>query len=183
MIPCYVSGKGMHATETTRDFKVVVIQALKDSGLGFDTRYRFYRDWFPRMDPAALARMICDPVEDYDPDWKPYLERHAAGRDEGEVLAKFILERDGLFRAEARAAIYCYDEAGFGSGVNSMRFIRDEKPILGFYQPGSVKTGVNPTNFIQLQSEHPERVTLVKYRSLDEIPDAVNAWLREMSAA
>jgi len=64
-----------------------------------------------------------------------------------------------------------------------MRFIRDGKPILGFYRPGSVKTGVNPTNFIQLQSEHPERVTLVKYRSLDEIPDTVNAWLREMSAA
>ncbi len=180
LIPCYVSGKGMHATDTTRDFKVIVIQALEASGLGYDTRYRFYQKRFPEMNADELARMVCDPVEHYDKDWKGYLAEQGVGRDEEEVLAEFIIERDSLFRQEAQAAIYCYDEAGFGSGVNSMRFLRDAKPILGFYRPESKEAGANLTNVIQLKIERPELVTLVKYRSLDEVPDRVDAWLREM---
>jgi hypothetical protein len=63
----------MHATETTWNFKVAVILALEESGAGFDTRFRFYQTQFPEMDPAELARKICDPVEFYDKDWKGYL--------------------------------------------------------------------------------------------------------------
>lgn len=181
MIPCYVSGKGMHATATTWDFKVAAIQALEASGLGFDTRFRFYRKQFPDMETGELARMVCDPVEFYDKDWKDYLDNRGAGRGEDEVLAEFILERDGLFRREAKAAIYCYDEAGFGSGVNSMRFIRDGKPILGFYNPESKQAGANLTNVIQLEVEHPMLVTLVRYRLLDEIPPRVTSWLGGMA--
>lgn len=179
-VPCYVSGKGMHATGTTRSFKVAVIRALESSGLGYDTRYRFYRRQFPDMDPEKLARRVCDPVELYDKDWEGYLARRGAGRDVEVVLAEFVLERDALFRREARAAIYCYDEAGFGSGVNSMRFIRDGKPILGFYNPDSKKSGANLTNVVQLGLERPDLVTLVKYRSIDEVPPRVDAWLREV---
>lgn len=178
MIPCYVSGKGMHATEKTRDFKVLVIRELEASGLGFDTRYRFYQTQFPGVNPEELARMVCDPVEFYDQDWKDYLAERGVGRGEETLLAEFVLERDSLFRRQAKAAIYCYDEAGFGSGVNSMRFIRDEKPILGFYNPESKESGANLTNVIQIQLEHPDLVTLVQYRSMSEIPSQVNAWLR-----
>ncbi|MFQ5912513.1 MAG: hypothetical protein ACE5JS_04970, partial [Nitrospinota bacterium] len=177
-IPCYVSGKGMHASDRTRNFKVIVIEALEASGLGYDTRYRFYRKQFPGTGPGKLARMVCDPIELYDKDWKDYLAKYGEGRDEEGALAEFVLERDSLFRREAKAAVYCYDEAGFGSGVNSMRFIGERKPILGFYHPESKKSGTNLTNIIQLRVEYPERVTLVAYRSLDEIPGEVNAWLR-----
>jgi len=34
VIPCYVSGAGMFATDTTRDFKTLVIEWLEASGLG-----------------------------------------------------------------------------------------------------------------------------------------------------
>ncbi len=171
----------MHATDTTRDFKVIVIQALEASGLGYDTRYRFYQKRFPEVNADELARKVCDPVEHYDKDWKDYLAEQGVGRDEEEVLAEFIIERDSLFRQEAQAAIYCYDEAGFGSGVNSMRFIRDGKPILGFYNPESKKSGANLTNVIQLKLEHPDLVTLVRYRSIHEVPAEVDAWLRHMA--
>ena len=171
----------MHATDTTRDFKVAVILALEESGAGFDTRFRFYRNQFPDMTSAELARMICDPVEFYDKDWQGYLSNKGAGRDEEEVLTEFILERDRRFRDAARAAIYSYDEAGFGSGVNSMRFLRDGKPILGFYNPESKKTGANLTNIIQLGYENPQLVTLVRYLSLGEIPPKVVAWLGEVA--
>lgn len=180
----------MHATGTTRNFKVAVIRTLESSGLGYDTRYRFYRRQFPAMDPEKLARRVCDPIELYDKDWEGYLARRGAGRDVEVVLAEFVLERDALFRREerdalfrreARAAIYCYDEAGFGSGVNSMRFIRDGKPILGFYNPDSKKSGANPTNVFQLWLERPDLVTLVRYRSIDEVPPRVDAWLRGLA--
>ena len=41
-IPCYVSGKGMYATDRTRQFKVAVIEQLEATGVGYDTRYRYY---------------------------------------------------------------------------------------------------------------------------------------------
>ncbi len=65
-IPCYVSGKGMYAGTTTWSFKIRVILALEASGLGYDTRYRYYRRLFPQLDAAKLARRVCDPVEYYD---------------------------------------------------------------------------------------------------------------------
>lgn len=178
MIPCYVSGKGMHATETTRSFKVAAILALEKSGLGYDTRHRYYRDQFPDLDAEALAIKVCDPVEYYDKDWRLYLEQHRDGWDEQEALAEFVLDRDARFRNEARAAIYCYDEAGLGSGVNTMRFIRDKKPILGFYHSDSAQAGTNLTNIVQLQYEAPDLVTLVTYDSLEAIPERITAWLQ-----
>ena len=135
MIPCYVSGKGMHATERTRTFKTAVIHILESTDLGYDTRYRYYRQQFPEVDPCKLARLVCDPIELYDKDWGEYLTTHGAGRDADDALTAFVIERDACFRREAQAVIYCYDEAGFGSGINSMRFILEKKPILGFYDP------------------------------------------------
>ena len=37
-ISCYVSGKGMYATDKTRQFKVAVIEKLEASDMGYDTR-------------------------------------------------------------------------------------------------------------------------------------------------
>jgi hypothetical protein len=37
-----------------------------------------------------------------------------------QTLARFVAERDDHFRRNARVAIYCFDEAGFGSGINAM---------------------------------------------------------------
>lgn len=186
MIPCYVSGKGMYATTTTQNFKVAVIGLLQESGLGYDTRYRYYQRQFSEMDPAQLARMICDPIEYYDRDWPAWRAAQAPGRDEDELVTAFFLERDTFFRNEAQAAIYCFDEAGFGSGVNAMRFINSGKPLLGFYQnkindqsPTGVIKGcrVNLGNVLQLQMEYPMLVTLHAYRSLDDILSEARRWL------
>jgi len=38
MIPCYVSGKGMHATDATWQFKITVMALLQSSTLVFITR-------------------------------------------------------------------------------------------------------------------------------------------------
>jgi hypothetical protein len=147
-IPCYVSGKGMYATDKTRQFKVSVMETLEATGMGYDTRHRYYQQQFPTMAASALAQMICDPIEYYDRGWAAYQAAHGAGCEADEVLTAFMLERDARFRQEAQVAIYCYDEAGFGSGLNTMRFLQAEKPILGFYhaeikqQPGHV--GVLP---------------------------------------
>lgn len=71
MIPCFVGGKGMYASETTWEFKTAVIEVLDTSGLGYDVRFQYYRDKFPKKDVKELARLVCDPIEYYDPDW-PY---------------------------------------------------------------------------------------------------------------
>lgn len=177
MIPCYVSGKGMHATATTWAFKTLVIEALEASGLGYDTRYRYYRRQFPDMERAALARRICDPIEYYDRDWPGYFAARGNGRDEVTAATEFMLERDDRFRAEARVAVYCYDEAGFGSGVNTMRFLTAGKPVLGFYSAERLDGTLNLSNVLQLGLEYPRRFTLLSYRQPEEIPAAVLAWL------
>ncbi len=178
MIPCYVSGKGMYATGVTRAFKVAVILALDQSGLGYDTRYRYYRNQFPEIGAEELAKKICAPIEYYDKDWKPYLKQNLGSRDEREVLAEFVFERDAQFRNEASFAIYCYDEAGLGSGINCMRFIREGKPILGFYNPESAKDGANLTNIMQLKYEAPHLVTLITYNKLGEVPERIVSWIK-----
>lgn len=181
MIPCYVSGKGMHATTTTWTFKTLVIETLEVSGLGYDTRYRYYRRQFPDMPRADLARLVCDPIEYYDLDWPAW--RAARGNDVDELLAvtEFMLERDHRFRAEAAVAIYCYDEAGFGSGVNSMRFLTAGKPVLGFYDGARGAAGLNFSNVLQLGLDYPDLFTLLPYRDPDEIPAQVRAWLECLS--
>ena len=63
MIPCYVSGAGMFATDATRGFKALVIGWLETTGLGYDTRYRYYRARFPELAAERLARLVCDPIE------------------------------------------------------------------------------------------------------------------------
>jgi hypothetical protein len=181
LIPCYVGGRGMFATETTHRFKTAVMAHLEQSGLGYDTRYRYYRERFPDMAAGALAEMVCDPVEFYDPDWPAYLAEHRGSRDDVQVLTEFMLLRDGAFRAAARAAIMCYDEAGFGSGVNSMRFISAGKPILGFYRRDALARGVNLASVLQLELEYPETVRLLPYATLDDIITRLTPWLRALS--
>jgi len=171
----------MFATEKTRRFKTVVMAHLEQTGLGYDTRYRYYRERFPDMDAEALAVMVCDPVEYYDPDWPAYLESRRGDRGEAQVLTEFVLLRDGSFRAAARAAVMCFDEAGYGSGVNSMRFIIGGKPILGFYHRDAVEHGVNLASILQLEQEYPDTVRLLPYVTLDDITVQLTPWLRSLS--
>jgi len=178
VIPCYVSGKGMHATTTTWTFKTLVIEALESSDLGYDTRYRYYQRQFPDMAYGALARLICDPIEYYDRDWPGYYALHKDTQDEVTAATEFMLERDERFRAEARVAIYCYDEAGFGSGVNTMRFLQAGKQVLGFYSAERLGGTLNLSNVLQLGLEYPRQFTLQSYRRPEEIPAAVLEWLK-----
>lgn len=171
MIPCYVSGAGMFAGAPTHRFKVAVMLWLESSGAGYDTRFRYYRAQFPELTPARLARRVCDPIEHYDEDWRS----RPNGKKGAANLTEFVSERDALFRAEARAAIYCFDEAGLGSGINVMRFLQEQKPVLGFYAADPAQRRVNLTNVLQLGMEFPDRVRLAPY----ETPEAVTARLQE----
>jgi hypothetical protein len=182
-IPCYVSGKGMYATDKTRQFKVTVIEQLEATGMGYDTRYRYYQQQFPTMTPSALAQMICDPIEYYDLDWPAYQAANGDSSDADDVLTAFMLERDARFRQDAQVAIYCYDEAGFGSGLNTMRFLQAEKPILGFYHTEIKQQGVNLNNILQLALDFPTLVTLVGYQSLDDIGSPLLLWLENAAAS
>jgi hypothetical protein len=181
VISCYVGGKGMHATATTWDFKVAVILMLEESGLGCDTRYRYYRRQFPEMPVEDLARLVCDPIENYDRDWQAWRAARIAGDNDEELITAFFLERDGRFRAEAQAGIFCLDEAGFGSGVNVMRFIQTGKPIVGLYRRDLNERAVNVGNFLQLRMEYPDLVSLYPYQSPDDVPGEVRRWLAVLS--
>jgi hypothetical protein len=107
---------------------------------------------------------------------------HGAGCEADAVLTAFMLERDARFRQEAQVAIYCYDEAGFGSGLNTMRFLQAKKPILGFYHAEIKQQGVNLNNILQLAIDFPTLVTLVCYQSLDDIGSTLLTWLQKMAA-
>jgi|GEM_PF-1211621 len=179
-IACYVSGKGMYATGTTWSFKTSVINSLKSSGLGYDTRFHYYRQQFPEMAQQELARMICDPIEYYDRDWPAYMADQQAGITEIEAVTAFMLERDDQFRAAARVAIFCYDEAGFGSGINTMRFLGNDKPVLGFYNPEWKSATLNLSNILQLRIDYPGLVTLLEYHHPDEITGATTDWLKQL---
>ncbi len=182
MIPCYVSGKGMHATSTTHSFKVTVMMWLDASGLGYDTRYRYYEQQFPDLSPAALARKVCDPIEYYDRDWPAWRAAQPADADEDELVTAFFLARDTRFRAEAQAAIYCFDEAGFGSGVNVMRFIQARKPVLGFCHREAGKRPMNVGNVLQLALEYPDLITVQRYAEVEETLSMVRTWLQALAA-
>jgi hypothetical protein len=178
VIPCYVSGAGMRAGETTWSFKTLVIGWLERSGLGYDTRFRYYRAQFPQLGAEDLARQVCDPIEFYDRDWPAYRDAEVgAGLPEAEALAKFVLERDARFRNDADAAIYCFDEAGVGSGINVMRFVYAGKPVLGFYSVDPGVRRINLTNVLQLGLEFPDRVWLAAYRTGDDIMTQLGRWL------
>jgi len=177
-IPCYVSGKGMYASNATWSFKVAVMTALEESGLGYDTRFRYYRDRFPDLTTPELARKICDPIEYYDADWPAYVETVRDTLSEAEAATHFMLERDMRFQDAAKAAIYCFDEAGFGSGINCMRFLNAGKPILGFYRPNHLAEGVNLSNILQLSTEAPDLVRLKIYSDPAELSAYTISWLR-----
>lgn len=179
-IPCYVGGAGMFASEATRSFKTLVINWLEESRLGYDTRYRYYRKQLAELEPAELARLVCDPIEQYDKDWPAY--RAAAGVPEQHALARFVLERDAGFRDEARVAIYCFDEAGIGSGINAMRFIHAGKPVFGFYAAEETRRRINVTNVLQLALEFPDRMRFAVYRRSEDITGQLAAWLKELHA-
>lgn len=179
-IPCYVGGAGLFASDATRNFKTLVITWLEESGLGYDTRYRYYRGQFAALETADLARLVCDPIEYYDKDWPAY--RLAAGVPEQEALARFVVERDARFRNEARVAIYCFDEAGIGSGINAMRFIHAGKPIFGFYAAAETNRRINLTNVLQLLVEFPDQVRLAAYCGPEEITARLAEWLSELRA-
>jgi len=181
MIPCYVTGKGMHASATTWSFKTGIIAMLEQTGLGFDTRYRYYQQQFPTMDDADLARLICDPMENYDRDWPAYRDRRLPAVAEDQAATEFMLHLDNLFRDQAQAVIACYDEAGFGSGVNAMVFLQAGKPILGFYNRAALGKGINLSNILQLSIAYPELFTLHEYQHPDEIPDIARTWLENLA--
>lgn len=181
MIACYVSGKGMHASDTTHRFKTGVIRHLEGTGLGYDTRYRYYRRRFPEMAPKALAAMICDPVEYYDPDWPAYLRGLGEGADEQDAVTAFMRQRDQVFREQARVAIVCYDEAGFGSGVNAMRFLTAGKPVIGFCHRDAARRGVNVASILQLAQEYPPLFSLHRYEGMDDVLRCVDDALARLA--
>ncbi|MEJ2554041.1 MAG: hypothetical protein P8164_06020 [Gammaproteobacteria bacterium] len=183
MIACYVGGKGMYATAATWDVKTAVILSLEEGGIGYDTRFRYYRRQFPELSTADLARQICDPIENYDRDWPEWRVRQAGDCDDNERITAFFLERDRRFREEARAGIFCLDEAGFGSGVNVMRFIHAGKPVLGIYRSGVEARAVNVGNFLQLRMEYPDLMSLSAYQAADDMLGEVRRWLSVLPAA
>ncbi len=178
MKPCYVTGKGMHASATTWSFKTAIITMLEQTGLGFDTRFQYYRHQFPTMDSGKLARLICDPMEFYDLDWPEYRDNRSDKVNEDEAATAFMLARDNRFRAQAEAVIACYDEAGFGSGVNAMYFLTANRPVLGFYKRDAMAHSINLSNLLQLTLEYPELFTLIEYQNIADIIESAESWLR-----
>jgi hypothetical protein len=171
----------MHASAPTWAFKTAIIDMLETTGLGYDTRFRYYRRQFPDMERQALARQICDPMEYYDRDWPDYRDRRPTDCSEEQAATAFMLALDNRFRAEAKAVIACYDEAGFGSGVNAMYFLEAGKPLLGFYNRERLAPTVNLSNLLQLQLAYPGLAKLHEYHQPDEIVPVARAWLEGLN--
>lgn len=183
MIPCYVGGKGKSAHASTKDFKVAVFELLESTGLGYDTRYRYYRHQYPDMSREQFARMVCDPIEGYDKEWPDYRGRRSGSMSEEALLTAFVLEKDQAFRNEARAAIICYTEAGLGTGINSMQLLADGKPLIGFFLRNPTERPMNVQNVLQLELLYPSLVTLVPYDDLNEVTESLTQWLSNLSQA
>lgn len=171
----------MHATEVTWSFKTTVISTLEETQLGYDTRFEYYRKQFPDMQTEQLARMICDPMEYYDLDWDEYRALNKRAMSKEEMATRFMLERDTIFQSKAEAAIYCFDEAGFGSGVNVMRFLMNHTPVYGFMNAENTHKSLNVSNVLQLKAQFPDLIHLVEYRSMDDVRTHVIQWLTELS--
>lgn len=182
MIPCFVGGKGMYASEATWEFKTAVMEFLLDSGLGIDVRFRYYQEKFPSKSAADLARLVCDPLEYFDPDWPIYwANKKDEGRSKEGVLTEFMLQLDARFRRSARVAIFGYDEAGFGTGVNTMRFVHEGKPVLGLYNPSIRKRDVNMSNILQLKLDYPFVVSIEQYSTPEELKAIITDWLASLA--
>jgi hypothetical protein len=106
-----------------------------------------------------------------------WASKKGEGRDKEWIATEFMLELDARFQRQARVAIFCFDEAGFGSGVNVMRFIQSGKPILGLYNPAMRKRDVNMSNVLQLQIEFPFLFTLRQYDTVDILCNHIQTWL------
>ncbi|MBM3487788.1 MAG: hypothetical protein FJX67_14340 [Alphaproteobacteria bacterium] len=181
MIPVYVGGKGMNATERTHTVKCAIFTALRAGGAAVDTRHRYYRAQYPDMAETAFDRMVCAPIERYDRDW-PAFRDQAGDADPDQVTTRFFAALDRRFRDEAVGAIYAYDEAGFGSGVNSLRFLVAGKPVLGLLGATPNTGPANRHNVLQLALEFPALMTLAPYRELADIDRPVRAWLARFAA-
>jgi hypothetical protein len=156
---------------------VTVFELLESTGLGYDTRYRYYRQQYPDMTREQFARMVCDPIEAYDKDWPDYRARHRGSMSKDALLTAFVLEKDQAFRNEASAAIICYNEAGLGTGINSMLLLADGKPLIGFFLRDPTVGPVNVQNILQLEFLYPSLVTLVPYDDLEEVAQSLTQWL------
>ena len=84
------------------------------------------------------------------------------------------------FQEEAQVAIYCFDEAGFGSGVNVMRFLQANKPVLGFLNQKNKEKSLNISNVLQLKAQYPNLIHIIEYISQDDISKHVVQWIKEM---
>jgi hypothetical protein len=162
---------------------VAVFELLESTGLGYDTRYRYYRRQYPDMSREDFARMVCDPIEDYDKDWPDYRKRRSGSMSEDVLLTTFILEKDQAFRDEARAAIICFTEAGLGTGINSIQLLAEGKPLIGFFLRDPTQGPVNVQNTLQLELLYPSLVTLVPYDNLKEVTQRLTGWLTDLSRA
>ena len=98
------------------------------------------------------------------------------------MLTAFVWEKDQGFREEAQAAIMCYNDAGLGTGINSMRLLADGKPLLGYFLRDPRQRPVNVQNILQLKRLYPALVTLVRYDDLHEVGESLTRWLTEMAA-
>jgi hypothetical protein len=94
--------------------------------------------------------MVYDPIEDYDREWPEYRARHSGSLSEEEGLTAFVWEKDAGFRAEARAAIFCYNGAGLGTGINSMRLLASFC-LARFHESGGMVAllGLNASRFVR----------------------------------
>jgi hypothetical protein len=180
MKPCYVTGKGMFASEPTWSFKTTIIEMLETTRLGFDTRYRYYEKQFPGMEREPLARLICDPMEYYDQDWPKFRDQRSGTCSEDQAATEFMLQLDNRFRDEAEAVIACYNEAGFGSGVNAMYFLQAGKPLLGFYNRAQLAPSINLSNLLQLALAFPGLAEIHEYHNPEEIIETTRSWLENL---
>jgi len=166
-IPCYIGGKGMYATNETWLFKTTLFKLLRDTKLGFDTRHQYYRDQFPDMQDKEFDRMVCDPIEYYDPDWKK--QTHSKETIDKEVV-KFWLERDLQFQKQATIGVFGLNEPGFGTAINISRFLHNNKPVIAFIR---LESGSNNThnvhNIMQLEITHPHLFSLHQYNTETEL--------------
>jgi hypothetical protein len=168
----------MLAGETTRSFKILIIDWLERSGLGYDTCLRYYRAQFPQLGTEDLACQVCDLIESYDRGPPPYRDAEVhAGLPEARALAKSVLECDARFRNDAEVAIYCFDEAGIGSEIHVMRLVYAGKPVLGFDSADPGVRRINLANVLQLRVEFPDRVWFAAYQTGDDIMTQLGRWL------
>ena len=119
-------------------------------------------------------------MEYYDRDWPSYRDGRPPDCSEEQAATEFMLQLDNRFRDEAEAVIACYDEAGFGSGVNAMVFLQAGKPLLGFYNRTHLAATMNLSNLLQLQLAYPGLATLYEYHEPEEMVAVARSWLENL---